>query len=1169
MKALFLTVIALLSISSAMASDHDIVLIIDPLDIQECRQQRLTVLYDGGDALLLSSPQEIAQNFRTKPLALDTSIGGLYIATFSNPADIGKIVDHVSVLHYNQSMALVQATEAELRLLPASQIEWTLIRTEAAVQRKTSGTLPNTDDFDPLISEMLPQVSDVEYINNIQILEDFITRNSYTDEVDEAAAWILSQFQGFGLDAYYHEFTMGPYTKKNVIGEITGTFYPDSVYLIMAHYDATVGVPWGYEPVAPGANDNASGTAVVIECARIMSRYHFEKTVRFVAYCGEEQGLLGSFAYTDHLYASDDQIAAAFNLDMVSYCGSATAPYNANSLYNENPNSQAMANKLDEAAYTFLPGSLNCNPQYSPNSASSDHWPFWVMGWPATFTMQGYVYPYYHTLNDLTIHQNQEYGALMTQMTLAACADFAIPTEAGTYVSGNVSGIWTADGSPYIIVDSTWVDNGQTLTINPGIDVYFEADQALWINAGATFTAEGSLNDPITFEAFNPQETWGGIRFENTSGVSSLSHCIIHGTSHPYLSGQVDGGSISAINSTVEMDHCLIYDSYAEEGGAIFAQDADLSINFCTLVDNRAAIAGAMKVIGGSALVENSIIWDCVGDPFIYYTASITMNYCVVEGGFTGIGNLDVDPLFVNPDIGDFHLQSMIGRYFYGGWATSPNYSPCLDAGDPNSPFTDEPEPNGNRVNMGAYGGTAHASLSPYDPNYAFGEVSGSWTLANSPLHVIGNLTVAENDTLTIEPGVEIIFDDDYFIRVLDGAVLQALGTENDSICFSPVDSAVGWSGIQFLNSSAQSLLEYCIIEQGKNTTSSGWEDGGGGVQIQNADPVIRHCLFRSCTATQGGAIAGSNSNSVIEHCVFLNNSGNLGGAIFFYQSSPVVYSCEFLQNSASSGGAIQIRESGGSFQNNLIHHNSAIGQGGAIYTFMSEIEILNNSVCNNSATNGGGVYFIGTTVSAVRNNIIYYNDPPQLTVAGVQPEVAYNCLTEDTWGETNISDDPMFQSGSYSDYQLSASSPCIDSGDPSPHFNDPEDPGNPGSALYPALGTIRNDMGAYGGHVLDGWVGIQADDPVAFTAAYKLYQNYPNPFNPSTTLKFSIPEYGQVKLDVINIQGQIVARLAHDFYGPGEYKMQFDGSQLASGVYLLRMAAGEYHAFEKMILLK
>jgi len=108
-----------------------------------------------------------------------------------------------------------------------------------------------------------------------------------------------------------------------------------------------------------------------------------------------------------------------------------------------------------------------------------------------------------------------------------------------------------------------------------------------------------------------------------------------------------------------------------------------------------------------------------------------TIVYSTIEGDARGEGNIDVDPLFADPGywddngtpddpnddcfvVGDYHLKSQAGRWDpeTASWVQDDVTSPCIDAGDPNSPLGDEPSPNGGIINMGFYGGTAQASLS-------------------------------------------------------------------------------------------------------------------------------------------------------------------------------------------------------------------------------------------------------------------------------------------------------------------------------------------------------------------------------------------------------------------------------------------------------------------------
>ncbi|MFC2089117.1 T9SS type A sorting domain-containing protein, partial [Calditrichota bacterium] len=164
-----------------------------------------------------------------------------------------------------------------------------------------------------------------------------------------------------------------------------------------------------------------------------------------------------------------------------------------------------------------------------------------------------------------------------------------------------------------------------------------------------------------------------------------------------------------------------------------------------------------------------------------------------------------------------------------------------------------------------------------------------------------------------------------------------------------------------------------------------------------------------------------------------------------------------------------------------------------------------------------------------------------------------------------NINSDPLF---SDTLYHLSSSSPCVDAGHPDAIYNDPEDPNNPGYALAPALGTVRNDIGAFGGSIV---LEIEKFDikNIQLPEQFILAQNYPNPFNPRTNIQFSIPRTEFVTLKIYNLLGQEVSMLVSDKLTPGNYKYTWDASGLASGSYYYRIKAGTFTETKKLLLLK
>lgn len=127
----------------------------------------------------------------------------------------------------------------------------------------------------------------------------------------------------------------------------------------------------------------------------------------------------------------------------------------------------------------------------------------------------------------------------------------------------------------------------------------------------------------------------------------------------------------------------------------------------CTIVGNS-----KIGISEGTPTVLNSIIY---GNGVQMVGSSAAVKYSNVQGGWTGEGNIDADPLFADPDNGDYHLKSQAGRWNPDSqsWVIDEVTSPCIDAGNPGTPIGLEPLPNGDIINMGAYGGTSKASKSP------------------------------------------------------------------------------------------------------------------------------------------------------------------------------------------------------------------------------------------------------------------------------------------------------------------------------------------------------------------------------------------------------------------------------------------------------------------------
>ena len=150
------------------------------------------------------------------------------------------------------------------------------------------------------LTHFVAQLSGEETVVVNGTTQTILSRNKYQPGNNIAADFIKQKFQSYGLSAYDQQFSS---TGRNVIGSITGTEYPNKKFIICAHYDD---MPTGI--IAPGADDNGSGTAAVIEAARVLSEYTFPYTLIFAVWDEEEQGLIGSDYYASQAAQAGDSI---------------------------------------------------------------------------------------------------------------------------------------------------------------------------------------------------------------------------------------------------------------------------------------------------------------------------------------------------------------------------------------------------------------------------------------------------------------------------------------------------------------------------------------------------------------------------------------------------------------------------------------------------------------------------------------------------------------------------------------------------------------------------------------------------------------------------------------------------------------------------------------------
>jgi hypothetical protein len=393
-----MTAVVLAVAAISWASDCLFLLDVDYRDVMD--QQwvgQVDVYYISTDYMLASGPPSAVDGLRFASV-LDPS--------FSRPAEYallhlsspGMLVQPGSigtVLMERDGIVLVRLDEA----LPAfPQLDGVAhaqpLRT-MVLDRPQSAPVMTRGGFDDYVADIVAAVSESGFQANIQQLQNYLSRYSSTDSYDTAALWVRDTIQGYGIDAELQYFSMGSYNCENVVAEKPGVVDPSKIFIICGHLDDTS--PQQYTN-APGADDNASGSAAVVEAARIMAGYDFKYTIRFLCFGGEEQGLVGSAYYAQQASGAGDDIVGVVNLDMILY-----GPVPDNVFYVPyNTASTGLALALDAITDTYVPA-LAVGLEYNPGLTASDHASFWNQGYQAVLGIEQEVWnnPYYHQTTDI------------------------------------------------------------------------------------------------------------------------------------------------------------------------------------------------------------------------------------------------------------------------------------------------------------------------------------------------------------------------------------------------------------------------------------------------------------------------------------------------------------------------------------------------------------------------------------------------------------------------------------------------------------------------------------------------------------------------------------------------------------------------------------------------
>jgi hypothetical protein len=554
-----------------------------------------------------------------------------------------------------------------------------------------------------------------------------------------------------------------------------------------------------------------------------------------------------------------------------------------------------------------------------------------------------------------------------------------------TNISGAGGAIYNNNSNP-LISNCTFSGNSVNSTgggihnshSNPTISNCIFTNNSASAGGGMTNSSSNAIINGCVFNANTATTSAGGMYNTGSSRVI-ISNCVFYGNSTLY-----GGGLLNDSTEPVDIVNCVFTKNSSADGGGIAIIDSNPTIANCIIYGNTATSSG----------------------PNIYTQgASPSITYSDIEGGYSGTGNINSAPLFINAD-------TPIGPD--GIWFTADDGlrlfadSPCLNAGTKGGsiPTIDilGVTRSGSKPTLGAY----EKGVSRFQIIYVNGNISasgggGSWATAKKTIQEALQLTTDYNFIHSIwiakgtySPNAPLSMKNN--IAIYGGfAGTESQLSERNFILNRTIISG-GNARLVFSNSSLNetAVLDGCTISNGY----SGYDYESGGMANFGAHVTIRNCVFSNNIAENyGAAMMNSRSHPNISNCVFTGNEAknNSGGALYNDHSSPIINNCVFTGN-------------------------KSIALGGAIHTVSVSTSryadpVINNCVFvgNYAGDNGGAMSFYKYSRPVITNTIVYQNTKGRTPVASniyfseATGTVANSIIEGGFSGTGNMNDDPLF----------------------------------------------------------------------------------------------------------------------------------------------------------------
>lgn len=578
----------------------------------------------------------------------------------------------------------------------------------------------------------------------------------------------------------------------------------------------------------------------------------------------------------------------------------------------------------------------------------------------------------------------------------------------------------------------------------------------------------------------NTGNSGGGILMSGASYPDIINNVISFNSAEDQRGGGIYVGGFSSPNIIGN----LIFSNTAGRGGGVHSRDlaGPVSLVNNTIVYNMAGSVGGVDILGDPATATNCIIW---GNSGLQIVGQVTVTYSDVQGGASGTGNIDVDPLFVDAAGDDYHLAPGSRCIDAGDNTALPDDTLELEGECPtatpvsldldNEPrFVDDPltTDTGNQdpfhpvVDIGAYEYQAAPVVAawyvdddaPNDPgpwNNTISDPLEDGSLQHPFDEVQESISVAsDGDTIVVLPGT---YDENIDLLDKNIRLTSSGGAARTTLTQTAGGPVVTMNGYQTNSTELQGFT----IEGGTGVPTS-YGPLGGGVFCGSAAPVISKCIIKNNFAQVGGGIflhAGQVASTIpaIVDCRFNDNVGAVwGGGLAILKLSSVadgwvdVRNCSFYKNGAAQGGGVAVIYLDPGlipfigfpvFQNVVIANNAATQFGGGIFSYNISTYVANCTIYGNTAgAFAGGIFSYDPEVFppdpsgwVFANNTIVWNNgesPWSFLPGGVVTYSVLEGFDPKTPGmETNLDIDPGLSDPDCWDFHLSSSSPCVDGG--------------------------------------------------------------------------------------------------------------------------------------------